>query len=98
VSFREQAAGLSSPRWDGSRVLFEIAVGGDRVACAISRSALEDLGQRRHLKPADLLLHFARARERIAAIARAKLLARGGDHTGTIGVWSDDIEDFPPAA
>lgn len=32
---------VSNPRWDGSRVLFEMIDHGNRVQCAISRLALE---------------------------------------------------------
>ncbi len=86
---------LARPRWDGSRVLFEIADGGERIACAISRSALQDLSRRRHFKAADLLQCFASARPRIEAIALGKLRARGGDLAGTLTIWADDIEDQP---
>lgn len=38
---------VARPRWDGSRVLFEIEVAGRPVACAISRAALQELSGRR---------------------------------------------------
>ena len=44
----DQVVDLSRPRWDGNRVLFEIADGDERIPCAISRAALQDLSQRRH--------------------------------------------------
>jgi hypothetical protein len=90
----DQEAGLSRPRWDGSRVLFEIADGDERIACAISRAALQDLSPRRHFKAAELLACFANARAHIEAIARGKL-ARSGSLSGTLSIWADDIEDLP---
>jgi len=89
------AADPGRPRWDGSRVLFEIAVGTGSVPCAISRAALEDIARRRHLKPAELLACFASARERIEATAHNKLRGRAGLHVGTLAVWADDVEDLP---
>jgi hypothetical protein len=85
------------PRWDGRRILFEVADGDRSVACTISVNALQDLSGHRRSKPADLLACFAAARTRIEAIALAKLRARAAGATGMLYVWSDDIDD-PPAA
>jgi hypothetical protein len=98
MSSDPEVIALSRPRWDGSRVLFEMVDGDRRVFCAISRSALQDLSLRRHFKAADLLQCFASARPRIEAIARSKLQARGGDMSGTLTIWADDIEDTQVAA
>lgn len=89
----------SHPRWDGRRVLFEIADGDRDVACTISAYALQDLSGQRRLKPAaDLLACFDRARARIGAIALAKLRSRTAGATGLLYVWSDDIDNPPPAS
>jgi Protein of unknown function (DUF1488) len=89
----------SRPRWDGRRVLFEIADGERSAACTISANALQDLSGQRRLKPAaDLLASFDKARARIGAIALAKLRSRTAGATGLLYVWSDDIDDPPPAS
>lgn len=89
---------VSHPRWDGRRMLFELRDADRAVPCAISLAALQDLGERRHFRPAELLGCFAAAREQIAAIALRKLHARGPGVTGTLSIWSDDIDDPPPAS
>jgi hypothetical protein len=88
----------SHPRWDGRRVLFEIADGDRSAACTISANALQDLSGQRRFKPADLLACFDKARARIGAIALAKLRSRTAGATGLLYVWSDDIDDPPPAS
>ena len=85
------------PRWDGARVTFEIVEGGRVIACAISRSALQDLTGQRRFKPAELLVCFAATRPRIEAIARAKLRDRPDGIDGVLHIWSDDIDEPPPA-
>ena len=87
----------SHPRWDGRRVLFEIADCDRDVACTISVNALHDLSGQRRSKPADLLACFDTARARIGAIALGKLRARTANATGLLYIWSEDIEDPPPA-
>ena len=87
----------SKPRWDGRRILFEVADGAGSAPCTISVNALQDLTGRRHFKPADMLACFAGARPRIEAIALAKLRARNAATTGLLYIWSDDIDDPPPA-
>jgi hypothetical protein len=91
----DQLAEPPRPRWDGTRVLFEIVVGDEWVPCAISRGALQDLSARNHYKSADLLRCFANARNRIEAIAVDKLRARSGDQSGPLNIWADDIQDLP---
>ena len=93
----KQTAVARHPRWDGGRVLFEVADGGRSVACTISVNALQDLDGHRRSKPADLLACFDRARARIGAIALAKLRTRRAGAIGLLYVWSDDIDDPPPA-
>lgn len=86
-----------NPRWDGARITFEIVEGGHPVACAISRSALQDLAGQRRFKPAELLVCFAALGPRIEAIARAKLHRRPDGIDGVLHIWSDDIDDPPPS-
>ena len=85
----------SRPRWDGSRVLFEISDGAETVLCAISRAALEDLGDVRCAKTADLLRCFEAARERIERLALDKFRGRIGGATGRLSLWADDVGDPP---
>jgi Protein of unknown function (DUF1488) len=84
------------PRSDGRRVLFEIVDGDRRVPCSISVQALQDLSDRRRSKPAELLNCFEAARERIEAIAIAKLRARSAASSGLVYIWSEDIDEPPP--
>jgi Protein of unknown function (DUF1488) len=93
MSATKSKATLSKPRWDGSRVLFEIAVAGQPVACAISRSALQDLSGRKQYAPADLLKCFEAARAQIEAIAAKKFSANPESVSGIVSVWDDDIEE-----
>lgn len=88
----------SHPRWDGRRVLFEIADGDRNAPCTISLNALQDLSGHRRFKPAELLACFAAARTQIEAIALVKLRARSTGATGLLYIWSDDIDDPPPAS
>jgi hypothetical protein len=82
-----------APRWDGSRVLFEIIVDGEAVPCAISREALREVTGRGYGKPAELLASFLEMRARIEAVARAKHRAKSEAATGLLTVWSGDLED-----
>jgi hypothetical protein len=77
--------------------LFEITAGDERVPCAISRTALQELSDRRHFKPAELLQCFLKVRERIERIALDKLRARPDGVSGTLNIWADDIDDWRPA-
>lgn len=88
----------SHPRWDGRRVLFEIADGDRSAACTISLNALQDLSGYRRFKPAELLACFTAARAKIEVIALGKLRARTSGATGLLYIWSDDIDDPPPAS
>lgn len=85
------------PRWDGAGIAFEIVEAGQRIACTISRSALQDLAGQRRFRPAELLACFAALGPRIEAIARAKLRARPAGMEGVLRIWSDDIDEPPPA-
>ena len=92
-----QNPALSKPRWDGSRVLFEIEVGGQPVMCAISRGALQELSGRRHFASTDLLRCFLEARPRIEELAVGKINGRPDSVSGIVSIWADDM-DSPPAA
>lgn len=87
---------VSRPRWDGSRVLFDIQHDGQLVACAISRGALQDMSEHRCFKAADLLKCFGEARTRIEEIAVAKFRADGEGVSGVINIWADDVDDQTP--
>lgn len=86
---------VTKPRWDGSRILFEIEIAGRPVACAISRAAL--LGGCHHIAYGDLLHRFADGRNRIEEIAKSIFAIRPESVTGTLHIWADDIDD-PPSA
>ncbi|MEO8714897.1 MAG: DUF1488 family protein [Acetobacteraceae bacterium] len=94
----EQATSASRPRWDGSRILFEIEQDGQMIPCAISRGALQDLSEHRCFKTAELLKCFADGRSRIEAIARGKFRASGESVSGVISIWADDVEEPSPSA
>ena len=98
MSSNGRKTALVRPRWDGSRVLFEIEVAGQPVACAISRSALQGLSGRRQYAVADLLRCFDAARPRIEAIAVSKFNSGPESISGIVSVWDDDVEDAPPVA
>ena len=89
---------LAGPRWDGRRILFEIIDQDRMIACAISINALQDLSTVRRFKPEDLLKCFVAARAQIEAIAHLKLSRRSEGSVGLLQIWSDDIDDPPPAS
>jgi hypothetical protein len=93
-----QEAILAKPRWDGSRILFEIEVAGAPVACAISRSALQDLSGRKQYAAADLLRCFEAFRSQIETIAAGKFRDKPESVSGIVSIWDDDIEEADPAA
>lgn len=84
---------LAKPRWDGSRVVFEIDVDGEIVDCAISRSALQDISGVRRFAPVDLLRGFGEVRARIEEIAANKFRIRPETVSGFVSIWADDVED-----
>ncbi len=84
------------PRWDGSRILFEITAGNEQIPCAISRAALEEIAERRCFKAADLLGCFANAWGRIERLALEKLSARPDGISGRLSLWADDVDFVPP--
>jgi|SRR4051794_4097497 hypothetical protein len=88
---------VTKPRWDGSRVLFEIEVAGRPVACAISRVALQEVSGCHHIASGDLLRRFADGRDRIETIAANILAVRPEGVAGTLHIWADDVDD-PPSA
>jgi hypothetical protein len=84
------------PRWDGSRVLFDVLFAGEQIPCAISRMALEDIAERHVGGTAELLSCFASARERIEGIALEKLQARPDGVSGRLSLWVEDVDDPSP--
>lgn len=89
----------ASPRWDGHRLLFMLALeGGGEVRCAISRLALLGISGGGLLRSIDLPALFAIARPRIEAAARAKLSARSSPPLGVLHIWEEDILDPSPGA
>jgi len=86
----------SRPRWDGSRILFEIKDGNEQIPCAISRAALEEISERRCFGAADLLGCFTYARGRIERLALEKLRERPGGISGRLSLWADDVDFVPP--
>ena len=88
---------VTGPRWNGTCLLFQIEVGGQPVACAISRAALEEVCGGRYIAAGDLLRRFADGRDRIEAIAAGIFAVRPNSVTGTLHIWADDIDD-PPSA
>lgn len=94
----QQSIAVPRPRWDGSRVLFDIEHGGQLVACAISRGALQDLSEHRCFKAPELLKCFSDARARIEAIALAKFRAEGESVSGVVSIWADDVDEPAPEA
>jgi hypothetical protein len=98
MSMKQKPISAAAPRWDGTRVAFQIQVGDAMVDCAISRSALQDLGGYRHFTPADLLRCFTNARARIEAVAAEKFAAQACSVYGVVSIWSDDLEDAPLSA
>ena len=83
----------ATPRWDRTRVLFEIEYQGQIVDCAISREALQDMSARRYAKPAELLECFAKIRPRAEQIARNKLNSRSDAIEGLVTIWSSDLDE-----
>jgi hypothetical protein len=90
---------LSKPRWDGRRILFEIAHAAGEAPCTISVDAVQELAGRRTFRPAELLLGFEQARPQITAIAVGKWRARPPAASGLTHIWASDIDEQPePAA
>ncbi len=85
-------------RWDGSRVLFEIEVGGTPVACAMSVGALQEISGCTYIASGDMLRRFLDRRDRIEQIAASLFAVRPRSVTGTLNIWADDIEELPVAA
>jgi len=83
----------ASARVDGRRVLFGVQQDGVDVRCAISLTALQDISERRYVKPAEVLQCFAQAQPRIEAAARRKLQARSLPEGSLLNLWSDDFEE-----
>jgi Protein of unknown function (DUF1488) len=90
---KPQSENGARPRLDGRRVLFDVEADGHVVSCAISLTALQDVSERRHFKPAEVLQCFAKAQPRIEEIVRDKLRRRGAHVAGVLNVWADDFEE-----
>jgi hypothetical protein len=90
---RAPARDPASARVDGRRVLFAVRQDGIDVRCAISLNALQDISERRYVKPAEVLQCFAQAQLRIEAAARHKLTIRSLPEGGLLNLWSDDFEE-----
>jgi hypothetical protein len=93
----KKASPLPKPRWDGSRVMFEIEAGGELITCAISRSALQELSGRRHFAAPELLRCFVEIRAKVEAIALHKYAVSPDSVCGILSIWEDDIEAVPVA-
>jgi hypothetical protein len=89
---------LTRPRWDGSRMLFDMIVGDAHIACSISQGALQELSETRSFRPEDFRRAFTKARRRIERIAHEKFCARPDGIFGTLNIWADDLDDLPPAS
>jgi hypothetical protein len=95
MNLRQKTACAIDPHWDGTRIAFQIEVGDQLVDCAISRSALQDLGGYRYHKAPDLLRAFTGAEARIVAAAAEKFAAGSESVYGVVSIWADDLEDAP---
>jgi len=93
MSKAPQAKPTLRARVDGRRVLFEVEEAGNTFACAISLGALQDISNRRWLRPPDVLPCFAAAQEQIEAVARRKLAGRSAATGGLMNLFSDDFEE-----
>ena len=87
-----------APRWDGTRLLFELDDGGNRLPCAISREALESAGGGHTARRWQLLEAFERLRPRIERIALAKARVAPAESIGMMTTIStDELDDLPPS-
>lgn len=92
TSARTTQLRAAAPRWDGSRILFQIIDDGETVNCAISREALRQVTGRNYGKPAELLASYMQVRERVESVALAKHRAQSSA-MGLLTVWSGDLDD-----
>ncbi len=77
---------------------FEIEADGRRVACAVSRDALEQAGPGRRAQAWRLRDAFERLRPQIEDIARERFKAEPHPHGGVVVVSSDELNHPTPAA
>ena len=83
-----------SASWDNAgQVLFVIDVQGERVGCAISRAALEEVGGTRCYGGAASLACFTRVRPAIELLARRKHQSNGVGIYGRVTLWTTDIDE-----
>ena len=85
----------SQPRWDGNRLAFTINTEGNRIPCAISRPALQNLSRHTHLARSDLA--DMDSRDKIEEIAARIFHITPEWVSGPVSIWADDIDNPPPA-
>lgn len=90
------SAAADQPRWDGQRLLFNVAVEGGSVRCAISRLALAGISGGKWPKGPELFRRFAALRPTLEAAALAKLRARQSPLLGVLHIWEDDVLEPSP--
>src|SRR5690348_1316718 len=83
--------------WDNDRVLFEFQARNGRVACSVSRQALEESGPGRRARRWQLMEAFERLRPRIERIARDKFDA-APETIGILDVSAAELNDHPELA
>ena len=94
ASTTSDPAAISGVSWDGNQVVFDLTFERDRVACAVSRAALEQLAGRRCFRKEDALACFDKHLGLIEALAAGKLHARQSGLCGRLTLWADDLD--PP--
>ncbi len=82
----------TSLRWDGRRVMFDLDHQGQKIHCAISRGALQQICGPKNFAASDMLRSFSKARKQIDRIALIKYTARPESVCGIISIWADDID------
>lgn len=77
--------------FDGGRVNFYAEDGGNRVLCAVTEEALQDLTNTHTLEPEALVALYRGNSDIIAAIAEEKYRARNINPDGYVVVTSADV-------
>ncbi len=83
--------------WSGSLVLFDVVHEGERVQCAISKGAIEDLAGTFCRRPEDAIAAFRALQPRIERIARLKFVDRQPGVGGRLHLWADDVDETADA-
>lgn len=86
---------LPAARYRHDRVLFELVEDGTTVTCSVSKTAIQEASGGRPNLPDAVLAAFALLRDRIEAVALAKIRARPAEAGGIVHVWSGDLDDEP---